>query len=97
MLASVVREVIAPVLRECPTECGMVSITEVEVTNDFSYATVFISSLKEPDLAMQFLKGRQQHLMRDLGKLYRKHIPTLRFRIDPRTERGSRIDKLLEE
>jgi len=95
MLASVVRDIIAPVLRECPSECGMVSITEVEVTDDFSYATVYISALKEPELALKFLEGKLFELTRSLGQLYRKRIPTLRFRLDYRTERGGRIDELL--
>ena len=96
MLASVVREVVAPVLRECPKECKMVSITDVEVSEDFSYATIYISALQQPDLAVTFLEERQPQLMRALSRLYRKRIPTLRFRRDPRTERGSRIDELLE-
>lgn len=95
MLASVIREIIAPVLRECPEECGVVSITEVEVSDDFSYATVYVSALMEPDSALKFLEGKQFELSRLLGQLYRKRIPALRFRLDPRTERGNRIDTLL--
>ena len=97
MLASVIREVIAPVLRDCPSECGMVSLTEIEVSSDFSYATVYVSALREQDLAISFLKKRLPVLQRSLGQLYRKRIPALRFRMDPRTERGSRIEELLQE
>ena len=97
MLASVIREVIAPVLRDCPSECGMVSLTEIEVSSDFSHATVYVSALREPDLAISFLKKRLPMLQRSLGQLYRKRIPALRFRTDPRTEQGSRIDELLQE
>jgi len=96
MLASVIREVIAPVLRECPEKCGVVSITEVEVSKDFSYVTFYVSALTEPDLAISFLESRIFVLQRSLGQLYRKRIPLIRFRKDPRTEQGSRIDELLQ-
>lgn len=96
MLASVIREVIAPVLRECPSECGVVALTEVEVSNDFSYVTIYVSALSEPDLAISFLESRLSVLQRSMGQLYRKRIPLIRFRKDPRTEQGGRIDELLK-
>lgn len=96
MLASVIRDIIAPILRECPQECGIVSITEIEVSDDFSYATVYISALTEQGAALEFLEAKQTELTRSMGQLYRKRIPSLRFRADPRTERGGRIDELLK-
>lgn len=97
MLASVVREVIAPILRECPQECKMVSITEVQVSEDFSYATVYISALEQEDRALDFLEKKLPELKKQMGTIYRKRIPELRFRIDPLTKRGGKIDSLLAE
>lgn len=97
MLASVIREVIAPIVRVCPPECKMVSITEVEVSEDFSYATVYISSLEDEPTALSFLESKLPSLQRSLGTLYRKRIPEIRFRIDPRTDRGGHIDDLLRQ
>ena len=97
MLASVVREVIAPVLRSCPSECKMVSITEVEVSEDFSYATVYISALESQKEALQYLEKQLPSLKKTLGKIHRSRVPELRFRLDPRTERGGKVDELLEE
>ncbi|MCA9370789.1 MAG: ribosome-binding factor A [Candidatus Peregrinibacteria bacterium] len=97
MLASVVREVIAPVVRLCPQECKMVSITEVDVSEDFSYATVYISALDHADLALSFLESRLPELKTKMGSLYRKRIPELRFRIDPLTARSGKLDSLLSE
>lgn len=97
MLASVIREVIAPVLRECPTACGITSISDVEVSEDFSYATVYISALQEEEQALAFLEKRLPQLKKTMGTLYRKKIPELRFRIDPRTQQGGRIDDLLRQ
>ena len=97
MLGSVIKKIIAPVLRECPPECGIVSITEITVSRDFSYADVLISALNNPEDAITFLEKKKQGLQRSMSSLYRKRIPTLRFKIDPRTERGGRIDELLKE
>ncbi len=96
MIASVVRESIAPILREAPQVCGMVSITEVEVSPDITYATIYISALKEPQRALEFLEGRQGELQKALGRKITAHrTPKIRFRIDDRSERGERIDTLL--
>ena len=61
MLGSVIRELIAPVVRECPPECGIVTITDVQVSKDFQNATVFVSSLREP-IRECFLLSRRDKL-----------------------------------
>ena len=95
MVGSVIREIIAPVLRDCPPECGMVSLTRIEVSEDFSYATVYVSALTEPERAVTFLEERRVSLQAQLGGLRRKRIPKLRFRIDRSGEKENRIDDLL--
>lgn len=96
MLATAVREIIAPILRECPHDCGIVSITQVDVSSDFSYATIYISALMKPELALEFLEGKIHDLQRTLSDLPRRKIPMIRFRIDRRGEAASRLDALLE-
>lgn len=95
MLASVVREVIAPALQQCPPKCGVLSITEVVVSQDFSYATIYISALQEPGHALKFLEKRSKELKTKMGVIYRKKIPEIRFRIDDRVDTGERMDDLL--
>lgn len=97
MIASVVRSVVAPFLRECPQACGIVSLTDIEVSDDVNYATCYVSALTVPEQAIAFLQSRIPELKKAMGaalQMYR--APFLRFRIDPRTERGGRIDRLLE-
>jgi ribosome-binding factor A len=96
MLASNIRTLIAPAVLTCPPECGIVTITDVEVSKDFSYATVYISALRSPEKALEFLQKKSPELQRTLSALARKKIPMIRFRIDPRAERGSRLDQLLD-
>ena len=97
MLATEVRSVIAPVLKRCPPKCGMVSITRLEISDDSSYATAYISALLEPKAALDFLNGEMRDLQRLLGKMPRRNIPRLRFRIDEGTKHSDRIDELLGE
>lgn len=97
MIGSVVREVVAPFLRECPSVCGIVSLTEVEVSADLAYATCLVSALASPDQAVSFLTSRLKELQSALGRTLQIHrVPQIRFRIDPRPERGARIDRLLD-
>ena len=95
MLASVIRKLIAPELPHCPKECGIVTITEVDVSRDFSYATVYVSAIAHPDRALEHFEDRARELQHRLGVLKRKRIPLLRFRIDQRSERAARLDALL--
>jgi len=96
MLASVIRELIAPELPQCPQECGVVTITEVEVSRDYSYATVYVSAIAHPDLALEHFEDRVHELQHRLSVLKRKRIPLLRFRIDRRGERAARLEALLD-
>lgn len=95
MLASTIREIIAPVLRLCPHECEIVSITRVEISSDNSYVTAYISALTNPERALEFLEKERGSVQKSLGTLHRKKIPQVRFRIDQTVVEGSRIDELL--
>ncbi|TSD00508.1 MAG: hypothetical protein Greene101449_118 [Candidatus Peregrinibacteria bacterium Greene1014_49] len=96
MLASEIRKLIAPVLRECPPECGIVTITEVEVSPDSSIITVRVSALQNSAAALAFIKKRHRELRHALTALHLHHLPELRFEIDFRSEQGSRIEKILQ-
>ena len=95
MVASAIRGLIAPILLHCPKECGIVTITDVEVSKDFMFATVSISALSAPEVAVAFLEKQRMQLQRRLSALNSKRIPQLRFRYDDRSERGAAIEKLL--
>ena len=98
MLASVIREVIAPVLRECPRKCGIVAITHLDVTEDLSFATAYISSLTEPEKAVEFLQDQRKPLQNKLAHaLQLRRVPVLRFKLDVDLQKATRIDELLGE
>lgn len=97
MLASEIRRLIAPVLRECPPECGIVTITEVDVSPDSSIITVRVSALQNHPLALTFMEERKGELRHALTALHMHRLPELRFALDLRSEKGSRIEKILGE
>ncbi len=97
MLASTVRSLIAPALRDVPPECGVATITAVEMSPDTSYVTAYISALKEPELALEFLEGKRSELQKRLGALGRARMPILRFRIDDTSQRAERVERLLDQ
>jgi ribosome-binding factor A len=96
MLASTVRQLIAPILRECPPECGVVSISRVDISSDLSYATLYVSALKKPEVAIGFLEGKTKEMQRKLSALGTHRTPHLRFRLDTQLDEGNRIDELLK-
>ncbi|HAI98351.1 TPA: hypothetical protein DCL30_02270 [Candidatus Peribacteria bacterium] len=97
MAASVIREIIAPVLKLCPRECGIVSITEIEVSPDFAHATVYLSAVHADEKALEYFASRRGDLQKRLAGWSSHHVPMLRFRIDERSKHANRIDELLNE
>jgi ribosome-binding factor A len=91
LLATTVRELIAPVLRMAPRECGIISITRVDVSADLSYATVYITALHNTKLAMEYLEKQKKEFQKNLGQLQSHRTPKLRFRIDESIEQATRI------
>ncbi|SYZ73376.1 Ribosome-binding factor A [Candidatus Zixiibacteriota bacterium] len=80
---------------------GMVTFTDVEISGDLRYATVYYSVLGQEEQkkqAAQYLGGIQKRVQSDLGSLLRlKHTPEIKFAFDPSIERGMRIEQLLNE
>ena len=80
---------------------GMVSITDVEVTADYSHAKVFFSTLAGSEHVTAVLTGLQKaagFLRRELGKRISIHMtPQLHFVFDQSLERGADLSKLIQE
>jgi ribosome-binding factor A len=96
-------ELAAIVMREMrDPRIGMVSINEVRVSRDLSYADVYVSSLQaDTDDARRVLTdvlNRASGFLR--SQLARRHTmrttPKLRFHCDELVERGPRLDALIE-
>ena len=80
---------------------AMVSITDVEVTNDLSFADCYISVLgdeqKKEDVldALDQAKGYIKILIGERMRL--RSMPEFRFKLDNSIEHGAYMDKLIAE
>ena len=90
-------ELIARELRD--PRIGMVTLTEVEITPDYAYATVYFSTLAEdPAVAAEGLNEASGYLRNLLFKRLHIHtVPTLRFKHDASVERGSEMSQLIDQ
>ena len=78
---------------------GMVTLTEVRVSKDLSYAKVFFSVLgAEPQQAQEILEAAAPLLRGPLGRaLGIRHSPELRFVQDELIESGARLSALINK
>lgn len=79
----------------------LVTITDVEVTSDYTHAKVFYTSLAAAERGPEIAKGLAHasgFLRRELGRrLHIHHIPELHFTYDASVERGTRLSQLIDE
>ncbi len=80
---------------------GFVTVTDVQVTNDYSYATIYVSFLGKEQRnqagleALNRAKGRIRSLLSNGLDIYK--CPELIFKLDDSLNRGNRIDAILKE
>lgn len=81
-------------------EIKKVTITECDVTNDLSYATLYYTSYseltteqmqKKLEDASGFLRGKLSSLIE------LRHTPSLRFKFDDTIATGQKIEKILKD
>ena len=80
---------------------GFVSVTDVEVSNDFSHVKIFVSIMGNDEAkraSMEGLESAKGFIRTELGKRIRlRHTPEVHFIADNSIERGTRIFELLEK
>jgi len=92
--------ILAHELRD-PRVSSMVSVTDVEVTKDLSFARVFVSLLAEGEerertlVALQRASGFVRHQL--APRLGLREVPDLRFVHDASIERGARVEEILKK
>jgi ribosome-binding factor A len=97
------REISGDILRRLrdPRLHTMVSVTDVEVTNDLSLARVYVSVLEtgeSRDQVMQALQHAAGFVRHELANvLDLREMPEIRFMLDTSIERGARVEELLKK
>ncbi len=97
------REIAGILARELrdPRLGSLVSVTDVEVTQDLSFARVYVSILEGGVDRQQALEalGRAAGYVRRLlaPRLGLREVPELRFVLDSSIERGARVEEILKK
>ena len=102
-VAHLMRREVAGILQQKlrdPRASAMVSVTDVEVTQDLSFAKIYVSVMGKPDEVAVTLKalGHAAGFVRhELGpRLGLREVPDIRFVHDESLERGARVEELLK-
>ena len=78
----------------------LLTITGVDVTSDYSHATVFFSSLGDQEQIHSCLEGLEHgkgFLRRELARrIGLRVVPELHFSYDASVERGVRLSRLID-
>ena len=79
---------------------GFVTIPEVKVSNDFSYAKVYVSFIKEEEIkdGLEVLNHSKGFIRSQLAsKMDTRRIPEISFVLDEGYKKEARIEELLKE
>jgi ribosome-binding factor A len=79
---------------------SLMTLTDVEVSTDYSHAKVFYTTLGDESAKNELSKGLERlagFLRRELGKRIRlHHTPQLHFAFDSSVERGTHLSQLID-
>lgn len=77
-----------------------VSVSDVEVTRDLDWATVWVTAL-QPERSVEAMKALKElavEFRRELSRSMRlRRVPELRFKYDDSVDKGERIETLLRQ
>lgn len=96
------REIIS-IMRELkdPRVHGMLTVVKVDVTNDLSYAKVYVSAMEGIDTAKEAvigLKSAAGYIRREVGnRLHLRKSPELKFIADDSIEKGMELFNKLRD
>ena len=78
---------------------SLVSVTDVEVTSDLSYAYVYVSILGgDEESTLEGLKSACGYIRREVGKSIKiRHTPEIIFKIDDSLLKGMYMDELIKK
>ena len=101
-IATIIRKNIAEIIQFeiRDPNLGFVSIPEVKVSKDFSYATVYVSFIKPEEIkpSLEVLNKARGFIRSELAtKLDIRRVPEIRFVVDDGYEKEARITELLSK
>ena len=83
-----------------PRVSKMLSIVKVDLSNDLSYAAVYVSAIEgyaETVSSVKALKGAAGYIRRELGaRMALRKVPELRFIADDSIEQSANISRIIQ-
>ena len=100
--SQILRDVRSLLDQECIANLkALVTFTDVEITDDLKYASIYYSVLgeeKEKLETARYLGKIKKRVQGQIGRLLSiKQTPEIEFKFDPSIERGMRIEQLLKD
>ncbi len=107
-IRKVVSEMLLREIKDPRLSSGMISVSDVEVTSDGSYATCYVTVLtagkdeeakrEEEEQVLAGLKSAKGLIKKEIGRQIKlRHIPELIFKIDTSMEYGRRISEVINK
>ncbi len=104
-VAEEIKKVVAEIIQnevEDPRLPSFTTVTDVEVSRDLAYATVYVSSLGQDEnhgeLTIQILDRAKKFIRYRLGQeVQLRNVPQVRFRYDNSIAEGNRMSKLIDQ
>ena len=101
-ITSDMRAVVSEILREVkdPRISKLLSIIKVQVSNDLSYATFYVSAIEGKEATVQSvkaLKGAAGFIRREIGmRMKLRKVPEIRFIADDSLEHSAHISRIID-
>ena len=101
-IAEEIRKIVSTMLingLKDPRINSLVSVTDVEVTSDLSYAYIYVSILGgDEESTLDGLKSACGYIRREVGKNIKiRHTPEIIFKIDDSLLKGMYMDELIKK
>lgn len=101
-IAEEIRKVVSTMLIsgvKDPRITSMVSVTDVEVTNDLSYAYVYVSILGgDEESTLKGLKSAGSYIRREVSRNVKlRHTPEIIFKVDDSIKNGMYMSNLIKK
>lgn len=87
-------------LKDPRVQQAFISIIRVDVTNDLSYCTVYVSAMEGLDRANEAVKGLKSaagFIRRELHRLKLRYVPQLIFKATDSIEYSANISRILND
>lgn len=101
-ITSDVKVAVSEILREVkdPRVSKLLSVVKVDISNDLSYATIYVSAIeggKKTKESVKALKGAAGYIRRELSsRLKLRKVPELKFIADDSIEKSTQISRIID-